>query len=149
MSKFTVILLFFCSNLCFSQQKPHRPGDELRSLNWDVIGSIKFELNGKNELLPIYGPTINRFKDAEFDLTGYMIPIKSGKKQQKFLLATLPINQCYFCGQNGVPIMIMVELINAADFTDKPVRVKGILKLANTNASYEPPVSIKNAKVII
>lgn len=149
MSKLPFILFVFCANLCFSQQKPHRPGDELRSLNWDVIGSVKFQLNDKNELLPIYGPTINRFKDAEFDLTGYMIPIKSGKKQQKFLLATLPINQCYFCGQNGVPIMIMVELSNAADFTDKPVRVKGILKLANTNASYEPPVSIKNAKVII
>lgn len=148
MKKLAVIILFFCTHLCLARQKPHRPGDELRSLNWDVIGSVKFELNDKNELLPIYGPTINRFKDAEFDLTGYLIPIKSAKKQQRFLLATLPINQCFFCGQNGVPIMIMVELSDAVDFTDKPIRVKGILKLANTNASYEPPVSIKNAKVI-
>ncbi|MFW0715339.1 hypothetical protein [Pedobacter sp. N23S346] len=149
MKKLTIILLFLCTNIGFAQQKPHRPGDELRSLNWDVIGTVKFELTEKNELLPIYSATINRFKDAEFDLTGYLIPIKSAKKQQKFLLATLPINQCYFCGQNGVPIMIMVELISPVDFTEKPIRVKGILKLANTNASYQPPVSITNAKVII
>ncbi|MDY0904065.1 hypothetical protein [Pedobacter sp. CFBP9032] len=148
MKKLTAILLFLLTNIGFAQQKPHRPGDELKSLNWDVIGTVKFELTEKNELLPIYSSTINRFKDAEFDLTGYLIPIKSAKKQQKFLLATLPINQCYFCGQNGVPIMIMVELNSPVDFTDKPIRVKGILKLANTNASYQPPVSITNAKVI-
>ena len=32
-----------------------------------------------------------------FELEGYMVPIKDGMKQTKFMLSTLPINQCYFC----------------------------------------------------
>ena len=75
-------------------------------------------------------------------------PAKNSSKHQKFLMATLPVNQCYFCGQNGVPIMIMIEMETAIAFTDKPIRVKGILRLTNDNATYQPPVSIVNAKLI-
>lgn len=138
-----------CCNMAWSQNKQHQTTDQIKSLNWDTIGTVKFELTEKNELLPIYGSTINRFKDTEFDLKGYIIPIKNSQKHIKFLMATLPINQCYFCGQNGVPIMIMVELVSPIAFTDKPIRVKGILKLSNSNAAVEAPVSITNAKVII
>ena len=126
----------------------HNPSDQLRSLNWDVIGSVKFELTEKNELLPLFSESIKRFDNREFELTGYLIPIKSGQKQQKFLLATLPINQCYFCGQNGVPVMIMIEMESAVPYNEKPIHVKGILKLEQKDASYAPPITIKNAKII-
>jgi len=145
----SILLMLFIYLGAAGQTKKHNVSDQIKSLNWDVIGTVKFELNEKNELLPIYGETINRFKNKEFDLRGYLIPIKNSQKQQKFLLATLPINQCYFCGQNGVPIMIMIEMENAISFTEKPIRVKGILKLTNDNATYQPPVSIVNTKLII
>ena len=144
-----IILMLLGVHIASAQTKNHNSKDQLRSLNWDVIGSVKFELTEKNELLPIYGENITRFKNKMFDLQGYIIPIKNSQKHQKFLLATLPINQCYFCGQNGVPIMVMIEMENAIAFTDKPIRVKGILKLTNDNATYHPPVSIVNAKLII
>jgi hypothetical protein len=131
-----------------AQTQKHNANDRLRSLNWDVIGSVKFELTEKNELLPLFSESIKRFENREFDLTGYLIPIKSGQKQQKFLLATLPINQCYFCGQNGVPVMIMIEMESAVLYSEKPIRVKGILKLEQKDASYAPPITIKNAKLI-
>ena len=149
MKKLASILLLFVSLSTVAQQKKHNAADQIKSLNWDVIGTVKFELTDKNELLPVYGETIKRFNNSEFDLKGYLIPIKNTAKHAKFLLATLPINQCYFCGQNGVPIMIMVEMNQPIDFTDKPIRVKGILKLANTNATYAPPVSITKASLII
>jgi len=145
-------LYFFFFILCGSsvaaQTKTHNVNDQLRSLNWDVIGSVKFELTEKNELLPLFSESIKRFDNREFDLTGYLIPIKSGQKQQKFLLATLPINQCYFCGQNGVPVMIMIEMESAVSYCEKPIHVKGILKLEQKDASYAPPITIKNAKII-
>ena len=132
-----------------AQTQKHNPNDQLRSLNWDVIASVKFELTEKNELMPLFSESIKRFENREFDLTGYLIPLKSGQKQQKFLLATLPINQCYFCGQNGIPVMIMIEMEQAIPYSEKPVKVKGILKLEQKNATYAPPITIKNAKLII
>ena len=144
-----MILMLLGVHIASAQTKNHNSKDQLRSLNWDVIGSVKFELTEKNELLPIYVENITRFKNKMFDLQGYIIPIKNSQKHQQFLLATLPINQCYFCGQNGVPIMVMIEMENAIAFTDKPIRVKGTLKLTNDNATYQPPVSIVNAKLII
>jgi len=148
MKKLYFILLLLLVNVAVAQTQKHNPNDQLRSLNWDVIGSVKFELTEKNELFPMFSESIKRFDNREFDLTGYLIPIKSGQKQQKFLLATLPINQCYFCGQNGVPVMIMIEMENATAYSEKPIHVKGILKLEQKDASYAPPITIKNAKLI-
>ncbi|WP_316797863.1 hypothetical protein [Pedobacter frigidisoli] len=127
----------------------HNPNDHLRSMNWDIIGSVKFELTEKNGLYPIFTETIRRFENKNFNLRGYLIPIKSGQKQQKFLLATLPVNQCFFCGQNGVPVMIMVEMDNAIPYTEKPIHVSGTLILEQKDASYAPPISIKHAKIIV
>ncbi|WP_293311933.1 hypothetical protein [Pedobacter sp. UBA5917] len=148
MKKLYFILLLLFGNVALAQTQKHNPNDQLRSLNWDVIGSVKFELTEKNELFPMFSESIKRFDNREFDLTGYLIPIKSGQKQQKFLLATLPINQCYFCGQNGVPVMIMIEMESATAYSEKPIHVKGILKLEQKDASYAPPITIKNAKLI-
>jgi len=142
------IFFLFSVYSAAAQTQKHNPKDQLRSLNWDVIGSVKFELTEKNELLPLFTESIRRFENRDFDLTGYLIPIKSGQKQQKFLLATLPINQCYFCGQNGIPVMIMIEMENAVLYSEKPIRVRGVLKLEQKDASYAPPISIKNAKLI-
>lgn len=148
MKKIYFIFLLLWVNVALAQSQKHNPNDQLRSLNWDVIGSVKFELTEKNELFPMFSESIKRFDNREFDLTGYLIPIKSGQKQQKFLLATLPINQCYFCGQNGVPVMIMIEMESATAYSEKPIHVKGILKLEQKDASYAPPITIKNAKLI-
>ncbi len=148
MKKLYFVFLLLWGSAALAQTQKHNPSDQLRSLNWDVIGSVKFELTEKNELLPLFSESIKRFENREFDLTGYLIPIKSGQKQQKFLLATLPINQCYFCGQNGVPVMIMIEMESATAYSEKPIHVKGILKLEQKDASYAPPISIKNAKLI-
>jgi len=148
MKNLLVIFFMLWSNVALSQMQKHNPSDQLRSLNWDVIGSVKFELTARNELLPLFSESIKRFENREFELTGYLIPIKSGQKQQKFLLATLPVNQCYFCGQNGIPVMIMIEMENAIPYSEKPIHVKGILKLEQKDAGYAPPISIKNAKII-
>jgi len=145
---FLFLFIFICHN-AIAQTRKHIPTDQIKSLNWDVVGTVKFELNEQNKLLPIYGESINRFRNKEFDLKGYLIPIKNSSKHQKFLLATLPINQCYFCGQNNVPIMIMIEMETGIAFTDKPIRVKGILKLTDVDATYQPPVAIIKAKLII
>jgi hypothetical protein len=88
---------------------------------------------------------ISRFAGRQFELEGYMVPIKNGMKQSKFMLSTLPINQCFYCGKNGIPTMIMVEMAEPVKFTFKPVTIKGTLKLDDRNAAVYPPISLLGA----
>ncbi|MET3115048.1 hypothetical protein AAKU52_002791 [Pedobacter sp. CG_S7] len=149
MNRLFLMLILSLGFTAVAQNKKHDPNDQIRSMNWDLIGAVKFELTAKKEVFPIFSETIKRFHNSPFDLVGYLIPIKTGIKQQKFLFATLPIDQCFFCGQNGVPIMILVEMNTPIEYTTKPIRVKGVLKLAKTNAIYQPPISIEHGRLII
>lgn len=149
MSKVLLLLIISLRLSALAQDMIHNPSDQIRSLNWDVIGTVKLELTDKNLLIPIFKETIKRFDHKEFELKGYIIPIKSGQKQQRFLFSSLPVNQCYFCGQNGVPVMIMVELSEPISYSDRPIRITGVLQLEGKDASYAPPITIKNAKLII
>jgi hypothetical protein len=144
-----VFLLIALGTDAYGQQRKHNSSDQLYSLNWDVIGSVKFEITAKKELFPIFSESIKRFENEAFDLKGYIIPIKTGQKQQTFLLATLPVNQCFFCGQNGIPVMVMINMNEPLDYSEKPIHVKGILKLEQKNSSYAPPITIINAKIIL
>lgn len=149
MRNIILFILTFTGFVAGAQERKHNPADQIRSLNWDVIGTVKLELTEKNTLVPIFGEAIKRFDQREFQLQGYIIPIKSGQKQQRFMFSSLPVNQCFFCGQNGVPLMIMIEASTPISYLDKPVRISGILQLESKDASFAPPVTIKNAKLII
>lgn len=142
-----ILLLLLTTNFAFAQKRAHNPTDQIRSINWDVIGSVNFDIDKQNKITPVYGEMIRRFENQEFKLKGYIIPIKSGLKHQQFLLSPLPINQCFFCGQNGIPAMIFINMSTAVTYTDKPVVIEGILKLDNVNAAVTPPVSLQQAKL--
>ncbi|KQC01741.1 hypothetical protein [Pedobacter sp. Hv1] len=142
---FFSLSLWFCFTYAFAQ-RTHNPNDQIRSINWDAIGSVTYVLTEKNELSPIYTELILRFENKSFDLLGYLIPIKSKLKHERFLLASLPISQCFFCGKNGVPSMILVEMKNPISFTDKPIRLKGILKLPR--GSNQTVITLADAELI-
>ena len=69
-------------------------------------------------------------------------------KQTKFMLSTLPINQCFYCGKNGVPIMVEVQLKEPTKFTYQTIKVKGTLKLSTANAMDNPPISLLSGKAL-
>lgn len=143
--------ILFVLGLCLNftvvfAQRTHNPNDQIRSINWDAVGSVTYQLTEKNELLPIYTELILRFENKSFDLLGYLIPIKSKLKHERFLLSSLPISQCFFCGKNGVPSMILVEMKKPVSFSDKPIRLKGILKLAR--GANQTSITLADAELI-
>jgi hypothetical protein len=148
MKKYFVIAVCLC--LIFNAaeaQRVHSPADKMESLNWGIIDMVMFKKVADTLVYPVYNEDIKRFENRHFQLTGYMIPLKSGMKQTKFMISSLPINQCYFCGKNGNPIMVMVSTTSPVTFSFKTVTVDGFLKLDNGNAYYLPPVSIVNASL--
>ncbi|MDN5286474.1 MAG: hypothetical protein JWR38_2748 [Mucilaginibacter sp.] len=126
----------------------HSSNDKMESLNWGIINMVMFKTVNDTTVYPIYNDDIKRFDNRHFKLTGYMVPMKAGMKQTKFMISTLPINQCYFCGKNGIPIMVIVNTAAPVTFTFKTVTVDGILKLDKGNAYYLPPVYLNNAKLV-
>ncbi|PTT01985.1 hypothetical protein DBR11_06005 [Pedobacter sp. HMWF019] len=132
----------------FAAKAQHDPNDQIISANWEVIGSVNFKIVKNKEMFPVFTSEIKKHADKPFELEGYIVPIKDGMKQTKFMLSTLPINQCYFCGKNGVPVMVLVELAEPVKFTYQTITIKGILKLSNANAMDTPPISLINGKSI-
>jgi len=121
--------------------------DQVMSRNWNIIGAISFKMVKDREMYAVYTNEIKRYANKPFELEGYMIPIQEGMKQSKFMLSTLPINQCFYCGKNGIPAMVYVELTTPTKFTYNTVKVKGILKLSVSNAMEHPPMVLVNGSV--
>jgi len=143
---FVFLLLIKCSYSWAQTDQQHQAlNDQIDSFNWGIIGSVKFKMTKPNELYPVYTDMITRFAGRSFELEGYIVPIKDGMKQTKFMLSTLPINQCFYCGKNGIPTMIMVETMEPIKFTFETITVKGTLKLDNRNAAVYPPISLLKA----
>ncbi|SHG11116.1 hypothetical protein [Pedobacter caeni] len=145
MKRIILIALLFTG---FAVKAQHNPDDQILSDNWDVVGGVDFKIVKDSEMYAVYTPEIKKHANKTFELEGYIVPIKDGMKQTKFMLSTLPINQCFYCGKNGVPIMVLVEMAEPIKFTYKTIVVKGTLKLNPGNAMDNPPISLVNAKSI-
>ncbi|ALL07704.1 hypothetical protein QG516_20340 [Pedobacter gandavensis] len=145
MKRFLLAILLFTG---FAVKAQHNPDDQILSDNWDVVGGVDFKIVKDSEMYAVYSPEIKKHANKTFELEGYIVPIKDGMKQTKFMLSTLPINQCFYCGKNGVPIMVLVEMTEPIKFTYKTIVVKGTLKLNTGNAMDNPPISLINAKTI-
>jgi hypothetical protein len=148
MKRTVFIIGLLITSLIVKGQWVHSAKDKMDSLNWDIINMVLFKTVNDTTVYPIYNDDIRRFDNHHFKLTGYMIPMKAGMKQVRFMISTLPINQCYFCGKNGNPIMVIVNPSATLTFTFKTVTVDGVLKLDNGNAYYLPPVYLNNAKLV-
>ena len=139
-----IVLLF----TGFAVQAQHNPDVQINSDNWEIIGGVDFKIVKDTEMQAIFSPEIKKHVNKPFELEGYIVPIKDGMKQTRFMLSTLPINQCFYCGKNGVPIMVLVEMTAPIKFTYKTVIVRGTLKLNNGNAMDNPPIALVAAKAI-
>ncbi len=147
MKKLAFLFLVFIG-LGIQAKAQHDPSDQILSANWDIIGSVDFKTVKETEMYAIFGNEIKKYANKPFELEGYIVPIKDGMKQTKFMLSTLPINQCFYCGKNGIPIMVHVDLAEPVKFTYQTIKVKGILKLSTANAMDQPPVSLVSGKVL-
>lgn len=149
MKKLTVLFLLLAGFGINRVSAQHDPSDQIVSANWDVIGDVEFKMTkDDSEMYAIFNNDIKKRAGKPFELEGYIVPIKDGMKQTKFMLSTLPINQCFYCGKNGVPIMVEVQLAEPTKFTYQTIKVRGTLKLSTANALDASPISLINGKVI-
>lgn len=106
------------------------------SLIWPKLYDIKFE-KAKDKLgeydKPIFSEATKALNGKVITLPGYMIPFESGSKGTKFMFSSMPINACFFCGVGGPESVLEVTMKQPLAFHDKPIELKGILRLNNTD----------------
>ncbi|MBX2965357.1 MAG: DUF3299 domain-containing protein [Cyclobacteriaceae bacterium] len=132
-SFFFVISIFSYVGL-FAQTKNTYQG--FPSLVWPKLYDIQYE-KAKDDLgeyeKPIFSAAAKSLAGKSVVLPGYMVPFDNGTKGTAFMLTSLPLNACFFCGVGGPESVVQVFLKKPITYTEKPVEVKGILVLNNKN----------------
>jgi hypothetical protein len=95
-----VILFLFLFNFSHSSAQSKYTG--FPSLIWPKLYDIKFE-NVSDNLgeyqKPIFSQAAKSIEGKVVSLPGYMVPFDNGKmKGKNFMLTSLPLNACFFCG---------------------------------------------------
>ncbi|HEU5291299.1 MAG TPA: hypothetical protein VFU05_11680 [Cyclobacteriaceae bacterium] len=130
--RFFLIILFALSFTGQAQSKY----TGLPSLVWPKLYDIKFE-KAKDNLgeydKPIFSQAAKSLEGKMVTLPGYMNPFEKGSKGTTFMLSSLPINACFFCGVGGPESVVEVILKSPISFSEKPIEIKGILRLNYTD----------------
>jgi hypothetical protein len=152
MVKLRLLLVLFCvssvviTSSLYSQGN-HQFHQQVSSDNWEIIGELEYRVIDEYEYYPIFSDNIKQLKGKEIELIGYMVPIREGLKHDHFLISVLPVDQCYFCGSDGIPIMVEVFVIKGITYVDSVIKVKGKVELKNDNIALEFPIVLKNAVI--
>ncbi len=148
MRQFLLLILGCSFSITVWAQLPHNEADRIKSANWDIIGELKFDEKSYSEIYPVYSANMKKYKGKNFELEGYIIPLKKGVQHSRLMLSSLPLNQCHYCGRDGIPSMVLVELEKAIKYTLKPVKISGVLMLEDNNMLDGYPVLLKKARQI-
>lgn len=106
------------------------------SLVWPKLYNIKFEKT-KDRLgdvdKPIFTDAVKALNGKKITLPGYMVPFENGIKGNHFMLSSLPLNACFFCGVGGPETVVEVFSTKPVTYTEKPIEIQGTLMLNDRN----------------
>jgi hypothetical protein len=128
-----LVMLCLVSWSSFAQKREY---NGFPSLVWPKLYDVKFE-KGKDALgefdKPVFSAAAKSLSGKTITLPGYMVPFDSGMKSNHFMLTSLPLNACFFCGVGGPETVIEVYSKSISTYTEKPVEIRGVLKLNDTD----------------
>ncbi|NJM25649.1 MAG: hypothetical protein HC859_09315 [Bacteroidia bacterium] len=132
--KLLVLLLVICASGSAAGQKNEYKG--MPSLVWPKLYDITFT-KAKDDLgefdKPVFSASAKSLDGKSVILPGYMLPFEGGVKGTHFMLSSLPVNACFFCGVGGPESVVEVFLQEPITFTEKPIEIKGTLRLNATD----------------
>lgn len=130
-------LILFISTVGYAQPRKQAIYQGFPSLVWPKLYSIQFIPNAEDfEGLdkPVFNEVVRALNGKEVTLPGYLVPFEGGAlKSNHFMLSSLPINVCFFCGGGGPETVVEIFAVNQVTYTEKPVEIKGKLFLNDKN----------------
>ncbi len=146
MKSITTLILVVISVVGYSQ-------DRIQSIkNWKQLAEVEFvkSNDGYAEIyLPSFSEGIKSLAGKEITLQGYIVPNDGLFKSDEFIISSLPLAQCFFCGGDSGPESVAyVYPEEPIKYTAKTVTVKGTLELNETDSNKLLYI-LNNAKVEI
>ncbi|WP_437917897.1 hypothetical protein [Sphingobacterium sp. LRF_L2] len=150
---FLVLVFCFTPYCSYAQGKPQHLADHRPLMNkiWETFDMLMYKVekaDGKTRYTAYFPPALKDLNGKNVTIQGYMIPITTGRKHAHFLLSVLPVFQCMFCGQNGIPSMVEIKMKDniKINFTDRPITVTGVVLLNGTDQNHAE-IQLQNAIV--
>lgn len=133
--------LFVC--ICFlGYSLSHGQADVMKKDEgaWNTLSMVTYqrefdETFGIDIEKPILNPLVRTMEGKEIEVEGYIIPLTGKVEQSHFMLSRFPQSMCFFCGKAGPESAAQVFTKDSKKiaFTDKKVRVKGVLRINVTD----------------
>lgn len=108
------------------------------SLVWPKLYDIKYIENAEDFdglSKPVFSDAAKELNGKTVTIPGYLVPFENGLKDNHFMISSLPLNVCYFCGGGGPETVIEVFSIDQVNYSDKPVEIRGKLFLNDKDPS--------------
>lgn len=130
------VLFLIPALLSFHLNAQKMPYKGFPSLVWPKLYNVQYEkatdASGDFDR-PLFPDNVKALAGKAITLPGYMVPFENGLKSDHFMLSSLPLNACFFCGVGGPETVIEILSKELVKYNDKPVHVKGILRLNDTD----------------
>lgn len=123
-SLLTIALLFVVGFTALAQNQS----------TWKVLSKVQIEKRF-DELLnyeidfPTFSDEVKALNGKEIVLEGWIIPLDELRGENYFVLSALPFANCFFCGGAGPETVLEVFSEKNIKFTEKRIKVKGILNI--------------------
>jgi len=123
-SLLTIALLFVVGFTALAQNQS----------TWKVLSKVQIEKRF-DELLnyeidfPTFSDEVKALNGKEIVLEGWIIPLDALRGENYFVLSALPFANCFFCGGAGPETVLEVFSEKNIKFTEKRIKVKGILNI--------------------
>ena len=129
----TTLILITTGFFAYSQ-------DRVQSIrNWKKLSEVEFvkSNDGYAEIyLPSFSEGIKALAGKEVLLQGYIVPNDGLFKSDEFIISSLPLAQCFFCGGDSGPESVAyVYPKEPIKYTAKTVTIKGKLELNETDSN--------------
>lgn len=121
---FTTLLIL---STCFATMAQNKS-------TWKVLSKVEIEKRFDDVLnyeidFPTFSDEVKALNGKEIILEGWMIPLDELRGKNYFVLSALPFANCFFCGGAGPETVMEVFSEKNIKFTEKRIKVKGILNI--------------------
>jgi len=118
---------------------------------WEKFDLLMYKVitlpDGTTSYTPHFPKELKALDNNNVTLPGYIIPLKVGRDHSTFMLSVLPVMQCMFCGQNGIPPLVQIVMKKGkVRITDNPVKISGTIHL-NSDPEKGAEIQLLNASV--
>jgi hypothetical protein len=92
---------------------------------------------------------VQALENKEIAVEGYIVPLSGKIEQSHFMLSSLPVNMCFFCGKAGpeTAMQVFMKQSKKIAYTENKIKVKGRL-IVNPNSQNEILYTLEDAILI-